>query len=199
MDTTDLLLHPVRLRVVHALSGGHLMTTAQLCARMPDVSKTSAYRHIALLADAGVLEVESEQRVRGAVERTFRLRGERAVIADDPADPAARLSTEDYRRGFAAATAVLLAEFGAYLDRDDADPAADLVGFRQHAIWLSREELTGLIGDLRAAIAPRMQYGPAPDRTQHLLSPIMFPMGESGGGDGAEQAAGGQAEGERGV
>ncbi|MFI0975753.1 helix-turn-helix domain-containing protein [Streptomyces sp. NPDC021093] len=186
MDTTDLLLHPVRLRVVHALSGGHLMTTAQLCARMPDVSKTSAYRHIALLADAGVLEVESEQRVRGAVERTFRLRKERAVIADDPAaDPAARLSTEDYRRGFAAATAVLLAEFGAYLDRDDADPAADLVGFRQHALWLSQEELIALIGDLRAAIAPRMQNGPGPERTQHLLSPIMFPMGEAGAGQGS--------------
>ncbi|MFI5801738.1 helix-turn-helix domain-containing protein [Streptomyces sp. NPDC051561] len=194
MDTVDLLLHPVRLRVVHALSGGHARTTAQLCARMPDVSKTSAYRHIGLLADAGILEVECEQRVRGAVERTYRLRRERAVIAEgvdpaavdpdavDPAEgaaPAVRLSTDDYRRGFAAATAVLLAEFGTYLDRESADPVADLVGFRQHAVWLSRDELDALIGDLRAAIVPHLRHGPAPGRTQHLLSPILFPMEES--------------------
>ncbi|MEU8890138.1 hypothetical protein [Streptomyces sp. NPDC048442] len=115
---------------------------------------------------------------------------ERAVIADDSADPAVRLATEDYRRGFAAATAVLLAEFGAYLDRGDADPAADLVGFRQHALWLSRDELVELVGDLQAAIAPRMRNGPSPERTQHLLSPIMFPMGEAGAG---------QAEGGRGA
>ncbi|MFF0739550.1 helix-turn-helix domain-containing protein [Streptomyces sp. NPDC004111] len=175
MEMADLLLHPVRLRVVHALSGGNLMTTAEICARMPDVSKTSAYRHIGLLADAGVLGVESERRVRGAVERTYRLCRERAVLATDP-ERTAEDSTEEYRRGFAAATAVLLAEFGTYLDRADADPVADLVGFRQHALWLSRDELDSLIGDLRAAIAPRTRHGPAPGRTQHLLSPVLFPM-----------------------
>ena len=191
MDTTDLFLHPVRLRVVHALSGGNLMTTAQLCARMPDVSKTSAYRHIGLLADAGILEVESEQRVRGAVERTYRLCPEPTLTGGEEGEEgeeageesgvsAARLSTENYRRGFAAATAVLIAEFGTYLDREGVDPVADLVGFRQHAIWLSHDELTELIGDLRAAIAPRMEHGPAPDRTQHLMSPILFPMAGDG-------------------
>jgi hypothetical protein len=38
------------------------------------------YRHVGLLASEGVLEVEGEQRVHGAVERRYRLRRERAVI-----------------------------------------------------------------------------------------------------------------------
>jgi hypothetical protein len=57
-------------------------------------------------------------------------------------------------RVFATALAVLTAEFRAYLDREEADPSADLVGFRQHATWLSREELEQLIAELRQAIAP---------------------------------------------
>ncbi|MGW7261040.1 hypothetical protein [Streptomyces sp. NPDC054834] len=70
-------------------------------------------------------------RVHGAVERHYRLRRERAVI---DADAAASVPPEDHRRVFAVAMAALPAEFNAYLDRPGAAPAADLVGYRQHAI-----------------------------------------------------------------
>jgi DNA-binding transcriptional ArsR family regulator len=83
VDSLDLLLHPIRLRIVHAVSGGRTRTTSDLCARLPDVPKTTVYRHVALLADAGVLEVADEQRVHGAVERHYRLRRDRAAIDMD--------------------------------------------------------------------------------------------------------------------
>lgn len=174
MDSLELLAHPVRLRIVHAMSGGQVHTTTQLCARLPDVSKATVYRHVELLASAGILEVADEQRVRGAVERSYRLRRERAGI---DADAVASATPEDHRAIFAAAMATLLAEFNSYLDREDADPAVDLVGYRQHAVWLSPEELTGLIDDLRAAILPRLRNSPTPDRAQYLMSPILFPVG----------------------
>src|SRR5689334_7667798 len=114
MNTVELLLHPVRLRIVHAMAGGRILTTSQLRARMPDVSKATMYRQIGLLADGGLLEVEGEQRVGGAVERRYRLRQPPPVI---DADTAAKASLEDYRRAFSVAMAALLGEFDAYLDR----------------------------------------------------------------------------------
>ncbi len=175
MDALELLAHPVRLRVVHALRGGRMLTTAQLCERIQDVSKATVYRHVDLLVAGGILEVADERRVRGAVERRFRLRQDRAVI---DADAMRSLSLDGHRRAFATAVAALVAEFDGYLARDNADPVADLVGYRQHAIWLSPDELQDLIGELRAAIAPRLASEPAPDRAQYLLSPIMFPIEE---------------------
>ncbi|MGH3291483.1 MAG: helix-turn-helix domain-containing protein, partial [Trebonia sp.] len=88
-------------------------------------------------------------------------------------------SPDEYWRVFATALAVLTAEFRAYLDREDADPPADLVGFRQHSIWLSRQELEELIAELRQVIAPRLANQPTPDRARYLLSPILFPMEQS--------------------
>ncbi|MGW9120976.1 helix-turn-helix domain-containing protein [Streptomyces sp. NPDC055663] len=176
MDTVDLLLHPVRLRVVHAMSGGRTLTTSQLCALLPDVSKATVYRHVGLLADGGLLDIEGEQRVRGAVERRYRLRRERAVI---DADAAASVPVEDHRRAFAVAMATLLAEFNTYLDRPGAAPAADLVGYRQHAMWLSRDELTALIDELREALVRRITNEPSPERTRYLISPILFPAEET--------------------
>ncbi len=173
MDTLELLLHPVRVRIVLAMSGGLTRTTSDLLARLPDVSKATVYRHVSLLTEAGVLEVVSEQRVHGAVERRYRLLRPRAVI--DP-DEAATMSLDEHRHGFAAAMAALVAEFNTYLDHPHADPSEDKVGYRQIPLWLSQEELAELINQIRSILASRMDNQPAPGRRLYLLSPIVFPI-----------------------
>ena len=174
MDVLELIGNPVRLRIVHALRG-RTLTTAQLRERLPDVSKAMLYRHVDLLADGGILEIAEERRVRGAVERHYRLNAERARITPETA---ATLTPDDHRRGFGIALAGLLAEFNAYLAHDGADPATDAVGYRQHAIWLDEAELHALITELRAAILPRLANSPTPERSRYLLSPILFPSAE---------------------
>ncbi|WP_326770414.1 helix-turn-helix domain-containing protein (plasmid) [Streptomyces sp. NBC_01591] len=188
MDAFELLAHPVRLRVVHAMSGGRELTTAELCDRIRDVSKATVYRHVDLLAAGGVLEVALERRVRGAVERRYRLRRDRAGIDTDAVNS---LSLDDHRSAFATALAALAAEFTAYLDRDTADPVADLVGYRQHAVWLSPGELRGMIEGMREAIAPQLANEPSPDRTQYLISPILFPVEAPPADTGADHTAAG--------
>ncbi|GAA2239815.1 MULTISPECIES: helix-turn-helix domain-containing protein [Kitasatospora] len=175
MTSLDLLLHPVRLRIVHAFSGGRTRTTSELCAHLPDVPKTTLYRHVGLLVEAGVLDVAAEQRVHGAVERHYRLHRDRAAIGTDTA---ASMSLDDHRRGFAAAMAALLAEFGGYLDRDGADPTDDQVGYRQGVLWLSQDELTDMIDALREVLVARAANAPAPGRSPHLVSAVFFPIEE---------------------
>ena len=172
MNTADLLLHPVRLRIVHALAGGRELTTTQLRARLPDVSKVTVYRQVTVLAGAGFLEVAGEQRVHGAVERRYRLRQDRPVI---DAVAAAAMTLEEHRRGFAAAMAVLIAEFDSYLDRDGADPAADGVSYRQGTLWLSPAELAEMTAAMLAVLRGPAANEPAPGRAPYLLSPILFP------------------------
>ncbi len=164
------------MRIVHALRGGRTLTTAELCALVPGVSKAMVYRHVEALAGVGILEVAREQRVRGAVERHYRLRADRAAIG---AEEAAAATVEDHRRIFVTAMAVLISEFNSYLDRENANPTEDLVGYRQHALWLDHEELQQLILELRQVIVPRMTNEPSPGRGRYLLSPILFPVEEA--------------------
>jgi DNA-binding transcriptional ArsR family regulator len=176
VDTLELLLHPVRVRIVHAMSGGLTRTTSDLLTRLPDVSKATVYRHVSLLAAAGVLEVVSEQRVHGAVERRYRLHRPRAVI--DP-DAAASMTLEEHRDGFTAAMAALVAEFNTYLDQPHAKPTEDKVGYRQIPLWLSQDELAELISQIRSVLLSKTDNQPAPGRRLHLLSPIIFPIGKT--------------------
>lgn len=172
MDTLDLLLHPVRLRIVHAMSGGRLRTTNELCLELADVPRTSVYRHVGILGQAGVLEVADEYRVHGAVERRYVLRRDRAVI---DREMAATMTSEDHRRTFALAVSVLLTEFNAYLDRPGADPVADSLGYTQFVLWLTDQERTRLINQFIAAITAVRDNEASGDRKLYLLSPILIP------------------------
>ena len=76
----DVVMHPVRLRIIQQL-GGRSLTTAQLRAALPDVTQATLYRHVATLVDSGILSVVEERKVRGAVERTLAL-GDRMAHVD---------------------------------------------------------------------------------------------------------------------
>lgn len=172
MATPDLLLHPVRMRILQALHGSDPLTTAQLRDRLPDISPATMYRHVAALADAGVLEVVSEKRVRGTVERSYRMRQEHSLVS-----PAARaaMTHADHRQAFTVFSASLMADFDRYLTHDDADPVTDGVVYRQAVVCLTDDEFAELIEEVQAAIVARVGNAQDGGRTRRLLSLIAIP------------------------
>jgi DNA-binding transcriptional ArsR family regulator len=172
VTTADLLLHPVRLRIIQAFLGDRALTTAQLRAELTDVPPASLYRHIARLVDAGVLRVVGERRVRGAVERTYVLRLSAATIGVDELD---KMSREDHRQAFMAFVAGLLADFDRYLGREDVDLLRDGVSYRMAALWLDDAELTELGFELIRAIEPLLANAPRPGRRRRILGTMLLP------------------------
>jgi DNA-binding transcriptional ArsR family regulator len=171
-----LLLHPVRMRLVNAVHAGPTVTTSELCVQLPDLPKATVYRHVELLLNGGVLEVDSEQRKRGAVERRYRIARGGALM--DP-EAARSMTRQDHRRAFTAAMGALLAEFNAYLDAGRADPTADCVSYRQMTLWLSPAERSRLVADVAQRLALALANKPGSSRAPHLLSTIFFPTGKA--------------------
>jgi DNA-binding transcriptional ArsR family regulator len=172
MATLDLLLHPVRLRILRTFLDGHPATTAQLRERLPDIPHATMYRHVAALATAGVLEVLDEKRVRGTVERTYRLSWHHTEI--DPADRAT-MTTDDHRRTFTAFIGGLLADFDRYLTHNPADPTADGVTYQQAALWLTDTEMAELQAEVRATVTTRLGQEPGQNRTRRMISLVTMP------------------------
>jgi hypothetical protein len=176
MATAELLLHPVRLRIVQAFLGGRTLTTADLRTELPDIPSATLYRQVATLADGGALDVVEERKVRGTFERTYRLREAAASVGPEEA---AEMTTEEHRQAFLTFVAGLLADYDRYLDRGDVDLARDLVGYRQAAMYLSDEEMAELGRDLQAVLRPRLELPAAEGRKRRLLSTILMP-GQAG-------------------
>lgn len=55
------------------------------------------------------------------------------------------------------------------------DPAAGGVGYRQVALWLDDEELTGLVAELRAVLIARLAFEPAGVRRRRIVSQVVLP------------------------
>jgi DNA-binding transcriptional ArsR family regulator len=181
--TTDLLLHPVRMRVVQCLLGDRELTTAQLREELSDVPPATLYRHVATLLEGGALEVVDERRVRGTFERTYRLRPENAVVSGAEA---ATMSAEEHAQAFAAFMTGRLSDFERYLGRGDVDLERDRVGYRMIGLHLTDEETDELIADLGEVLRARLGNRPTPGRRRRVLSTILVPaheVGEEGSAD----------------
>lgn len=72
-DIIEVLLNPIRMRIIQLFADGtrEKMTAAEICEVLNDIPRTTLYRHINVLIDANVLNIVSERKVRGSLERTL--------------------------------------------------------------------------------------------------------------------------------
>ena len=168
---SEILLHPVRMRIVLAF-GSEQLTTTELGARLPDIAHATLYRQVAALMEAGVLEIVEERRVRGGVERTYALVAEAVRMGPEDTD---EMSSDELLRGFTVFAGMLIESFGRYLEHPAADPRRDPVSYRQAALWLDESERSELVERLRAAIEPYLANEPAAERQRVLLDTILIP------------------------
>lgn len=175
MASADLLLHPVRLRIVKAFLGDRALTTTQLASELDDVPAGSLYRHVGLLTKAGVLQVVAERRVRGAVERTYTLR---LYAAQIPPGEVAAMTPDQHAQAFMAFVAGLLADFDRYLAADSPDSVRDGAGYRMFAMWLTDSEFIDFLQDFRTVVEPRLANAPGNGRRRRIAYSVMLPAPE---------------------
>jgi hypothetical protein len=177
VTSADLLLHPIRLRIVQAFLGDRALTTTELRTELPDVPAASLYRHVARLVDGGVLAVVAERRVRGARERTYVLRTAAASVS---LDEVAKMSPDEHRQMFLAFAAGLIGDFDRYLARGDIDLLRDGVSYRLAGMWLDDAELMELAHELVFVIQPRLANAPKPGRKRWIFATVVLPGTDSG-------------------
>jgi DNA-binding transcriptional ArsR family regulator len=170
----DLVLHPVRMRIMNALSGSPGLTSLQLAGRLSDVPQATLYRQISRLARAGLLQVLEERPVRGTVEKVYVLN--RSAPAHVDPQGFSQLSKEDHLRFFNAFTVALLDEFSRYLNHTpQVDPVADGVGYTQVVLTMSDAELAEFAHTVNLALLPYLAAEDAPGRKKRIFSTIMIP------------------------
>jgi DNA-binding transcriptional ArsR family regulator len=189
----DLILHPIRMRLIVALGAGVPMAAAQLLERMPDVPPATLYRHLTVLRQGGIITFADEsgpreageRRTRGAVERRYVLRAGAASLA--PEDLASA-TPDDHLRWFASFVAGLLGAFSRYVARRTPDLARDGVGYREVVLQLSDDELVQMSIALNTALMPFVANTPGNGRTARLFATVLLPADQPSTGPATRSA-----------
>jgi DNA-binding transcriptional ArsR family regulator len=166
----DLILHPVRIRILYALEGREL-TPGQIAAEAPDVPQASLYRHLKKLVETGILKVVAERQVHGTVERTYRV-DPTAVMVDPKLLVARKHKQAEYFEVFLAS---LRRAYLRALSQPDMDPRRQGATFFIEFAFLSDVEQIALNREIRRLIAEAQKKAPAPGRCRRALSVLTLP------------------------
>jgi len=142
LATLEVLIDPLRLRVVNALIGSAL-TVKEIAGEL-GVATTRLYYHVNMLVDARLIEVVDTEKVGASIQRRFRS----AASEYSPAESLARLVATDRRT---ADTVTSLVLEGARVDAD-----ALLAQLRVDA---NHPNAKGTVGRVSLSISPgRVEY-----------------------------------------
>jgi DNA-binding transcriptional ArsR family regulator len=173
MPRADLIIHPVRLRIIQQFGPRERVTAQHLAIQLPDVSHATLYRHLAALVRGGVLAVVDVRPVRAAQEKLYALVEGAANVGPTDYDGEA---PDDHLRHFTAFLGLLRGDFERYVrGRDRPNLATDGVAYYQIPLYLSDAERDRLVQDLKALLGPLRQNRPDGSRTRRLVTVITVP------------------------
>lgn len=171
MDTMSVLMNPVRNRIVQQLVMGRAATAGQLSELMPDVPRTTLYRHLNTLTEHGFLSVVSEQRVRGSVERTFALNSE--TLADNS-------RPENLLQNIFAFLIKIYSDFADYFASEDADARADRLFVSNAHMLLTDAEFDEMQKGLNELFGKYLAHEPGHGRKSRSISFVSSPSQDKG-------------------
>ncbi|HSR19807.1 MAG TPA: helix-turn-helix domain-containing protein [Anaerolineales bacterium] len=170
----DLIFHPIRARIIVEVSGRRT-TANELAESLPEIPRTTLYRHIKLLTEGGVLAIVEEKQMRGAVERVYALQRE---ATDLTPEELRQMTKDDYEQAFAVFVASLLGDFSRYLDGHATGPvdlAADGLRFGKAQLHLTEAEFQALLSQVYGALESVLGNKPAEDRKRRIVSVSFVP------------------------
>lgn len=171
----DLILHPVRMRIIQTLVGGKRLAAQEMIEYLPDVPQASLYRHLKKLVDADLLEIVEENRIRGTVEKVYALPDQVKGFTEEDL---LHLSRGEHMNLFMKFFANVLADYERYLAQDTINLKKDGVGYRQIRFFANEEELMEFGQSMAKAVGKLLENKPAPDRKQRILTTILMPGAE---------------------
>lgn len=179
----EILLHPVRMRLLQVVSAAGPCTARQIADVLDDIPATSLYRHLGRLVEAGMLHVVSERPVRGAVEKTYDLPRAAARLSPEESDA----SAEAHFRSFLSFVAGQLSAFSQYLEEGVPDFRGDGVVYETTPLYLSDEEHEVLLQQLRELLQGPVSNLPSPERRLRLVSLAALPASDDLGHDDTDE------------
>jgi DNA-binding transcriptional ArsR family regulator len=171
----DLLLHPIRLQIITAISTGE-MTARELADAVPDVPQTTLYRHINALVKGGLLKVVSETQIRGTVERTYAV----AALPSLKPEDLRGMTRQDYQHAFLVYLSTLMSAAQRYLDsksdEETFNPLADGLDLSLGTLNLSDSEFQTMNKRILEVIMSASGNQPAPDRKRRMFTYLFIPQ-----------------------
>lgn len=169
----NLILHPVRLRIIQTLVRRE-RNTQHIAEAMPDVPVSSLYRHIRMLLEAGYIEIASTRSVNGIEERTYRISESKPPLLSD--EEFRGLSKDELQQAFSMLVGMILTSFNEYLDATpEPDWKRDRLGCAEFTFFATPDEYTTIWKTVWQTLTDAERVPQSPDRLARKIAVASYP------------------------
>lgn len=171
----DLVIHPVRMRILGALAA-RSMTTKQLASALPDVPQATLYRQVRALLEGQALEVVEQRTVNGITESTYAaVKG----AAHFDREEFAQILPEDHLRFIGVFLGIQMVDAQSYFSQPSYDTTQQGMTYFRASLLLTDEEARALRVDL-LDLMKRYTLGPGEGRRPRNVAVSSIPEGREG-------------------
>ncbi|WKA54578.1 helix-turn-helix domain-containing protein [Planococcus shixiaomingii] len=163
----DIILHPVRMRIIQTLINKRNLTVQQIGEKLADIPQASLYRHLKKLSDAGIIEVVEENKVRGTVEKVYGLPEQGASLSEEELKNA---GPEEHMGFFMKFMATVMDDFERYVNQEDFNFVKDGTGYSQASFYASDEEYLEFVTTINSSLMKLISNGEEGRRKRTLTT-----------------------------
>lgn len=152
-NKADVIINPIRLRIIQYAAHNTPVTVAQIAEAMPDISKATLYRHVRVLVDNEILIVVGQEKIRGTFEQSYSLNLQKI-------NSNGRESTVEMQALVYSMLGKLMEDFRQYFSTDTANPVEDRLFVGVNTLSLDNDSFDDFVQDIYA-IVEKYSHSPA--------------------------------------
>jgi len=141
----NIILNPVRMRIIQYVARNQPATVAQIAKALPDVSKATVYRHMRVLTESGILQIVGEEKIRGTFEQSYSLNLGKVRASGQE-------SASELRALVYSILTKLIEDFTNYFDKEPVAPVEDKVFISTNTLSLNDGEFDDFTQELFAVV-----------------------------------------------
>lgn len=169
----EAMSNPIRMKIVQEIIKKETATTKEIAQACSEIPQATLYRAINKLVKNNIIEVVSENKIRGVSEKVYK-------IKVNPFDVVDQIVEENNKDGlvnlFYNFMMTLMADFQNYASNEEVNFIKDVIGIRSYAAYLTDEESMELMKEIRESIAKRINNEKTPERRLRKLSTVFVPV-----------------------
>jgi len=165
------IMNPVRIKIIQELSIKKTATTKEIAEACGEIPQATLYRHLSALMKNGVIQVVSENKVRGIMEKVY-------SIKDNPSQTVNNniktITKEELSTLFSQFIISILTDFDSCISNPENMKSVSMnLGFRSASLFLSDEEYVEMMSEVNKIIMQKMDYKPAQGRKLRKFTTII--------------------------
>lgn len=147
-NKVEILMHPVRMKICLALMRNREngLTPLEMVKIIKDVPQATLYRHIQIMADAGIIYVIKEKKVKSVTEKYYTLNETEAKFDESEWRKISKKEKLDYISYY---QLLLLSKYQSYLEKlEEPNCSEDVSTFSVVELKLDEEHFTQFLNEL---------------------------------------------------